>query len=94
MSFTHGANDVANAMGPFAAVYSIWQDGEISSSVDVQEWILVIGAHHYHSVLLVLMPRHTCRTCFCPMTLSNLHVSPCRHSWCTLWHSCCMLRII
>jgi sodium-dependent phosphate transporter len=43
MSFTHGANDVANAMGPFAAVYSIWNSGSISSSVDVQEWILVIG---------------------------------------------------
>jgi phosphate/sulfate permease len=33
MSFTHGANDVSNAIGPFAAVYSIWQTGQVSSSV-------------------------------------------------------------
>jgi solute carrier family 20 (sodium-dependent phosphate transporter) len=33
MSFTHGANDVSNAMGPLAAVYSIWSTGAIASSV-------------------------------------------------------------
>ena len=33
MSFTHGANDVSNAMGPFAAVYQIWSTGQVSSSV-------------------------------------------------------------
>jgi sodium-dependent phosphate transporter len=43
MSFTHGANDVANAMGPFSAVYTIWSTGEITSKVSVQTWILVIG---------------------------------------------------
>mmetsp|Transcript_3963 Transcript_3963/g.11520 ORF Transcript_3963/g.11520 Transcript_3963/m.11520 type:complete len:579 (+) Transcript_3963:262-1998(+) len=43
MSFTHGANDVSNAMGPFAAVYQIWETGKISKSVSVEEWILVVG---------------------------------------------------
>ncbi len=43
MSFTHGANDVSNAMGPFSAVYTIWRDGEISKSVTVDTWILVVG---------------------------------------------------
>lgn len=43
MSFTHGANDVSNAMGPFSAVYSIWSDGFIDKNVSVEEWILVIG---------------------------------------------------
>ena len=33
MSFTHGANDVSNAMGPFSAVYQIWNTGEVSSNV-------------------------------------------------------------
>jgi sodium-dependent phosphate transporter len=43
MSFTHGANDVSNAMGPLAAVYSIWSTGAVASSSPVEEWILVIG---------------------------------------------------
>jgi solute carrier family 20 (sodium-dependent phosphate transporter) len=33
MSFVHGANDVANAMGPLSGVYQIWQTGQISSNV-------------------------------------------------------------
>ena len=33
MSFVHGANDVANAMGPLSGVYQIWSTGEISSNV-------------------------------------------------------------
>ena len=36
MSFVHGANDVANAMGPLSGVYQIWQTGQISSNVSVQ----------------------------------------------------------
>ena len=33
MSFVHGANDVANAMGPLSGVYQIWSTGQISSNV-------------------------------------------------------------
>jgi sodium-dependent phosphate transporter len=43
MSFTHGANDVSNAMGPFSAVYTIWRDGYIEEDVGVDTWILVVG---------------------------------------------------
>ena len=46
-SFSHGANDVANAIGPFAAIYTIYQNsGMISedSSLDsASYWILAIG---------------------------------------------------
>jgi sodium-dependent phosphate transporter len=46
-SFTHGANDIANAIGPYATVYQIWSsDGRrLSSSgkTDVPVWILVFG---------------------------------------------------
>jgi len=41
-SFAHGANDVANAMGPFAAIWSIYEHG-YSKKADVPEWILVVG---------------------------------------------------
>jgi len=43
MAFAHGANDVANTMGPFAAVYQIWQTAKVPKSTPVPEWILVIG---------------------------------------------------
>ena len=45
MSFAHGANDVANAVGPFAAIYGIYQYGFISSKSTVEIWMLAgIGA--------------------------------------------------
>jgi sodium-dependent phosphate transporter len=43
MSLAHGSNDVANAMGPFSAVYSIWSTHTVDSKSKVPEWILVIG---------------------------------------------------
>lgn len=44
MSFAHGSNDVANAMGPFAAVYSTWINGKTPGKEStVQPWILAIG---------------------------------------------------
>mmetsp|Transcript_24066 Transcript_24066/g.47173 ORF Transcript_24066/g.47173 Transcript_24066/m.47173 type:complete len:565 (-) Transcript_24066:402-2096(-) len=45
-AFAHGANDVANAMGPFAACYMIWREGEVSKSAELGAdayWILTIG---------------------------------------------------
>ena len=44
MSFAHGSNDVANAMGPFAAVYSTWINGKTpGKESSVQPWILALG---------------------------------------------------
>lgn len=43
VSFAHGANDVANAVGPLAAIYFIWRHRYIQSSVDMPIWILAIG---------------------------------------------------
>jgi sodium-dependent phosphate transporter len=46
-AFSHGANDVANAMGPFAAIYMTWKHGSVSTSKeevgDDMYWILAIG---------------------------------------------------
>ncbi|KAG8624215.1 hypothetical protein KVT40_009191 [Elsinoe batatas] len=42
-AFTHGANDVANAMGPLAAIYSIWQTNVVTDDSEVPIWILVFG---------------------------------------------------
>ncbi|OJJ02081.1 hypothetical protein ASPVEDRAFT_132812 [Aspergillus versicolor CBS 583.65] len=42
-SFVHGANDVANAIAPFATTYLVWQSGEIRSQVPVPTWVLCFG---------------------------------------------------
>ena len=46
-SFSHGANDVANAIGPFAAIYLIYREnGNISKKVNMGNdayWILGMG---------------------------------------------------
>lgn len=40
-SFTHGANDVANAIGPYATIYQIWRTGVLEGSKsEVPVWIL------------------------------------------------------
>jgi sodium-dependent phosphate transporter len=45
-SFAHGANDVANAMGPFMAIYAAYTSGEIVSKPDLGNdayWMLALG---------------------------------------------------
>ena len=45
-SFSHGANDVANSIGPFAAIYMIYRDKQMKESNDLDSnayWILAMG---------------------------------------------------
>jgi solute carrier family 20 (sodium-dependent phosphate transporter) len=43
-SFAHGANDVANSIGPFAGMWAVFKDQDISKKSVVPNWILFIGA--------------------------------------------------
>ena len=43
VAFAHGANDVANAVGPMAAVYSVLREGAVTQKVEVPIWILMAG---------------------------------------------------
>ena len=43
LAFAHGANDVANAIGPVAAVVDIVRSGEIAAKSQVPIWILLLG---------------------------------------------------
>jgi PiT family inorganic phosphate transporter len=43
MAFAHGSNDVANAIGPLAAVISRAQTGNVSATSMVPVWVLVLG---------------------------------------------------
>lgn len=42
-SFAHGANDVSNAVGPFAAIYNIYVNKRVSSKSEAPIWILALG---------------------------------------------------
>jgi len=45
MAFAHGSNDVANAVGPLAAVVSIVQSGGVvAQKASMPSWILLLGA--------------------------------------------------
>jgi len=45
MAFAHGSNDVANAIGPLAAVVSVVQSGGVvAAQSKIPPWILLIGA--------------------------------------------------
>ena len=43
VAFAHGSNDVANAVGPLAAVVSILKDGHVHMKVIMPLWILGLG---------------------------------------------------
>ncbi|MDI6863325.1 MAG: inorganic phosphate transporter [Pseudothermotoga sp.] len=43
VSFSHGANDVANAIGPVALVYWIVSHGNVAQKVGVPMWLLALG---------------------------------------------------
>ncbi len=44
LCFAHGANDVANAIGPVAAIYEALQSGLITKKATIPLWVMVIGA--------------------------------------------------
>lgn len=43
MAFAHGSNDVANAIGPLAAVISVAQSGIVGAESALPIWVLIIG---------------------------------------------------
>ncbi|MBS9782500.1 MAG: inorganic phosphate transporter [Arcobacter sp.] len=44
LSFAHGANDVANAIGPLAAINDAVISGGISSKAGIPLWVMAVGA--------------------------------------------------
>ncbi len=43
VAFAHGSNDVANAVGPLAAVVATLKDGVVHTKVEMPVWILGLG---------------------------------------------------
>jgi PiT family inorganic phosphate transporter len=44
MAFAHGSNDVANAVGPVAAIVSIVNTGAVAQQSPLATWVLLLGA--------------------------------------------------
>ena len=58
LSFAHGANDVANAVGPLAAIVDSAASGAISAKkVGIPNWVLFVGAAGISIGLLLFGPK-------------------------------------
>lgn len=57
LSFAHGANDVANAVGPLAAVVDAVRSGAVSGQAGIPLWVMVVGAAGISIGLLLYGPR-------------------------------------
>lgn len=57
LSFAHGANDVANAVGPLAAIVHTVTYGGVATSVDIPYWVMLVGAAGISLGLLLFGPK-------------------------------------
>ncbi|MEO9575471.1 MAG: inorganic phosphate transporter [Tateyamaria sp.] len=57
LSFAHGANDVANAVGPLAAIVQVSQSGDFTRSFSIPAWVMVIGAFGISFGLFLFGPK-------------------------------------
>ncbi len=57
LSFAHGANDVANAVGPLAAIVSASSTGDFTSAISIPFWVMMIGAFGISFGLFLFGPK-------------------------------------
>lgn len=57
LSFAHGANDVANAVGPLAAIVSATESGQIVTKAGIPLWVMLVGALGISIGLMLFGPR-------------------------------------
>ncbi|MGH1416756.1 MAG: inorganic phosphate transporter [Pelagimonas sp.] len=57
LSFAHGANDVANAVGPLAAIVQVSQSGDFTTSFSIPFWVMIIGAFGISFGLFLFGPK-------------------------------------
>lgn len=57
LSFAHGANDVANAVGPLAAIVAAADSGEIVTTAGIPLWVMLVGALGISLGLMLFGPK-------------------------------------
>ena len=57
LSFAHGSNDVANAVGPLAAIVATASTHDVKTAVGIPPWVMYVGAAGITMGLLLFGPR-------------------------------------
>jgi PiT family inorganic phosphate transporter len=57
LSFAHGANDVANAVGPLAAIVQVAESGDFTHAFSIPIWVMIIGAFGISFGLFLFGPK-------------------------------------
>ena len=57
LSFAHGANDVANAIGPLAAINDALSAGAVVTAASIPTWVMMVGALGLAVGLMLFGPR-------------------------------------
>jgi len=57
LSFAHGANDVANAVGPLAAIVTTASTGMVAAKVGIPIWVMFVGAAGITMGLMLFGPK-------------------------------------
>jgi PiT family inorganic phosphate transporter len=57
LSFAHGANDVANAIGPLAAINDAVSAGSVVTAASIPMWVMLVGALGLAVGLMLFGPR-------------------------------------
>jgi sodium-dependent phosphate transporter len=74
-SFAHGANDVANAIGPYAVIFQVWSTSkEAGPTSKVPAWVLVYGGG------MIVIGLATCMFMSLTSMLGSIY-SPCPYRW-------------
>lgn len=57
LSFAHGANDVANAVGPLAAIVHVVATHEVGGNITIPLWVMIVGGLGISIGLMLFGPR-------------------------------------
>ncbi|MFQ6017660.1 MAG: inorganic phosphate transporter [Kiloniellaceae bacterium] len=57
LSFAHGSNDVANAVGPLSAIVGAAHSGGVTAKVGIPPWVMIIGAVGISAGLILYGPK-------------------------------------
>lgn len=87
LSFAHGANDVANAVGPLAAIVHAIQEGGGADRVQIPLWVMVVGSLGL-SIGLVLFGPKLIRVVGSEITRLNA-----MRAWCVALAAACVVIV-